>query len=154
MTQTKKLPRRYSLINVLTVAMVSLAAFSFIVLYFIWLLERVQSFEDQVDSLRESYIKEQETRLQQELTSAINYIHFNKDQIEQRVEQALKNKVDEAWEVADHFYQINKGSLSNEQIIYRIKESLRPIRFNNGRGYYFATDFDGVELLFADPPEM
>ena len=29
-----------------------------------------------------------------------------------------------------------------------------PIRFNNQRGYYFITRLDGVEILFADRPEM
>jgi PAS domain S-box-containing protein len=31
---------------------------------------------------------------------------------------------------------------------------LRPIRYNNQRGYYFVTRLDGVEILFADRPEM
>jgi signal transduction histidine kinase len=35
-----------------------------------------------------------------------------------------------------------------------IKEDLRPIRFNNGRGYFFATGLDGKEILFADQPEL
>jgi PAS domain S-box-containing protein len=35
-----------------------------------------------------------------------------------------------------------------------IKDALRPIRFNNGRGYYFATNLNGTEELFADRPEM
>ncbi len=35
-----------------------------------------------------------------------------------------------------------------------VKDALRPIRFNQGRGYYFATRLDGIEMLFADRPEM
>ncbi len=154
MSQIKKLHRRYSLINVLTVAVVSLAVLAFVGLYFIWVFERVESFENQVDHLRGDYIKKQETRLQRELTGAIDYIEFSKSQIEKRVQQSLENRVHGAWEVADHLYQLNKGELSDEEIISRIKESLRPIRFNNDRGYYFATRYDGIELLFSDRPEM
>jgi hypothetical protein len=35
-----------------------------------------------------------------------------------------------------------------------ILEALRPLRFDDGRGYYFATRLDGIELLFADHPEL
>ncbi len=35
-----------------------------------------------------------------------------------------------------------------------IIDALRPIRYNNQRGYYFITRLDGVEILFADRPEM
>ena len=35
-----------------------------------------------------------------------------------------------------------------------IKDALRPIRFLNGRGYYFAFGMDGIETLFSDRPEM
>jgi PAS domain S-box-containing protein len=31
---------------------------------------------------------------------------------------------------------------------------LRPIRFNHGRGYYFAFNYQGIEELFPDRPEM
>ena len=31
---------------------------------------------------------------------------------------------------------------------------MRPIRYNKQRGYYFITRLDGVEILFADRPEM
>ncbi len=33
-------------------------------------------------------------------------------------------------------------------------DALRPIRFSNRQGYYFATRLDGVEMLFADKPEL
>ena len=35
-----------------------------------------------------------------------------------------------------------------------IKETLRPIRFNNGRGYYFAVSMQGVELLYPVAPQF
>ena len=35
-----------------------------------------------------------------------------------------------------------------------ILDALRPIRFAEGSGYYFATRLDGVEMLFADKPEL
>ncbi len=34
-----------------------------------------------------------------------------------------------------------------------IKDALRPIRFNKGRGYFFGANFNGVEQLFPDKPE-
>ena len=35
-----------------------------------------------------------------------------------------------------------------------IKDALRPVRFNDGRGYYFAVSLDGIEQLYPVKPEF
>ena len=39
------------------------------------------------------------------------------------------------------------GKMSDAELQTTVREALRPVRFNEGRGYYFATSMQGVEKL-------
>ncbi len=75
-------------------------------------------------------------------------------QTEKRLEASIQERVDEACAVAMNIYAENKDSKSGDEIKKMIRDALRPIRFSQGRGYYFAFNMDGIEELFADRPEM
>lgn len=148
------LPRHYSLINILTFSIVSIAIVGFAILYSVWAFDRFRKFEQETVELRESYILEQERLIQHELSALIDYMEFNRSQIEERVKEVLRGRVYNAWDIADNIYNKYKGQLPEEEIKSLVREAIRPITFNNGRGYYFATGLDGIEQLFADHPEM
>lgn len=60
----------------------------------------------------------------------------------------------EAHEIVMNLYREYGNTLSPPELKKIVKDALRPIRFSEGKGYYFATRMDGVEILFADRPEM
>ena len=86
--------------------------------------------------------------------SVIEYVEFKISQAETRLKQIIRNRTHEAYDIAINLYNQHRATRSPAEIKKIIKDALRPIRYNKQRGYYFVTRLDGVEILFADRPEM
>ncbi|HOO45708.1 MAG TPA: cache domain-containing protein, partial [Deltaproteobacteria bacterium] len=106
------------------------------------------------ERIRAAQVQAKKELIQTEVMRSINYIAYKRSQVEQRVRSNIQDHVYEAHTIASRIYDLGRDTLSEDQLKRIVVETLRPIRFNNGRGYYFATDLTGVEQLFADRPEM
>jgi len=148
------LSRRHSITTPFLLGMVLLAVLAAVILWGEWYVERQRSFEKNIASFREDYIDREKALVREEIHSALDFIRFNREQLEGRSQQLVKARTYEAHAIATHLYQQYRGEKSDAEIFSLIKEALRPIRFNNGRGYFFATRLDGTEELFADHPEL
>jgi len=111
-------------------------------------------FEKNAEKQRTQYIDSQKALVQNEVEKVIDYIGYMKSLTENRLREDIRERTEEAYSIAINIYNENKNSKSPSEIEKSIKDALRPIRFNHGRGYYFACDFDGIEQLFADRPEL
>jgi signal transduction histidine kinase len=89
-----------------------------------------------------------------EVEKVVDYIHFTRLFMERGMHKDLKLRTYEAWSVINHIYTENQATHSNQRILELIKQALRPIRFNNGRGYYFIVDLNGVEQMYPVRPEF
>jgi len=138
----------------LTKHMVFIAFVMFGLLLFIWVMNEYYVFSSKAKLLKEEYEDVQKTMLKNEVNNVVNYIDYMKDQTERRLKSELKGRVNEAIDIARNIYQENIDSKQLFEIEKMIKDALRPIRFLEGRGYYFAFSMDGIETLFADRPEM
>ena len=121
---------------------------------YIWISQEYKKFNKDSRELKSAYIEAQKLMLKNEVERAVDLIHFSKSQTETRLKQNIKNRVHEAYAIAMNIFLENKGKSANREIAKMIKDALRPIRFNQGRGYFFAGDFKGIEQLFADRPEL
>jgi hypothetical protein len=63
-----------------------------------------------------------------------------------RVRQQIKSRVYEAHALATHICNRYKATHTTEELAHMVKETLRAMRYNNGRGYYFATALTGTRL--------
>ena len=113
-----------------------------------------QRFETEARHLREEYVAGQQQQIKSEVERVVDFIQYNWANAEERLRNNLKDRTYEAFAVATNLYQVNQGRASEQEIRNTILGALRPINFNHGRGYYFATGLDGVEILFADHPEL
>lgn len=118
------------------------------------IFREIQRFRAETEELRNEYVESQKALLQSEVEQAVDYIRYNHTLTEERLKQTIKDRVYEAYDLAMHLYQHNRETRTPTEIQTIIKEALRPIRFNHGRGYYFATNLNGIEELFADHPEL
>ena len=50
--------------------------------------------------------------------------------------------------------QVRKGSLTREQAVQRFRDTIRPMRYDGGEGYYFAYAMDGTVLVLGPSPEV
>jgi diguanylate cyclase (GGDEF)-like protein/PAS domain S-box-containing protein len=96
----------------------------------------------------------QKARLRTELSSTQDYIRFMSQQAEAVLMQNAKDQVDQAHSVATAIYQRLSGSRPEAEIQQLISESLRHIRFFNGRGYVFIDDMVGRCILLPTAPQL
>ena len=134
--------------------MVFIAFVSSGLLLFIWAINEYYGFSSESKLLREEYQNSQKAMLRSEVNNVVDYVEYMKAQTQKRLESELQGRVCEAIDIATNIYQENVTSKSPGEIQKMVKDALRPIRFLNGRGYYFAFSMDGIETLFADRPEM
>ncbi|MBU4261328.1 MAG: cache domain-containing protein [Proteobacteria bacterium] len=104
--------------------------------------------------IENKYIEQQKALIKNEVEKTVDYVTFMKSLLEHRVQSEVKNRVYEAYAIAEHIYKIEAGKMPVAEVENLVRESLRPISFLNGRGYFFAVSFDGIEELFADRPEV
>ncbi len=127
---------------------------SFTVLYLLWIQNEYQSFKQDSAAIKEKFIAKEKEKLKTEVQIVIEYINYMRNQTGKRLQNSIQDRVNEAHAVAMNIYHENKNTKSRDEIGKMIKDALRPIRFNRGRGYYFAFNMDGIEELFADRPEL
>src|SRR3954470_18745888 len=65
----------------------------------------------------------------------------------------LRSLTEQAVSVAaDLQRDVQAGTLTQAQALQRYRETIRPIRFDNGSGYYFGYAFDGTTLILGPTP--
>ncbi|MCE5249322.1 cache domain-containing protein [bacterium] len=125
-----------------------------VILGYFWISQEYKVFKKESDKLRQNYIETQKSLIKNEVDKVSDYIDYMRSQTEIRLKETIRERVLEAHSIANHIYEENAGKKTNAEIVKMIKDTLRVIRFNDGRGYYFATSMNGTEVLFADRPEM
>ena len=121
------------------------------------IIDATYSYRDFVlraDQIRSDYLDRQKQVIKQEVIRAVEMIRHQKSKSEELTRKKIKSRVYEAYAIAQNIYQQKKDTETNAEIQEMVLNALRPIRFENGKGYYFATRFDGIEVLFADRPQM
>lgn len=79
-------------------------------------------------------------------------IRYKKASAEERLKESLTGHVYEAYAIAESIYTNNVGKLDEASIEKLIVQTLRDIRFNQGRGYYFIDTLEGDCVLFPIRP--
>ena len=134
--------------------LIGIPVVSILIVGIIWIVQGYILFEKDSALIRGQFLENQKNWLKGEADKVSDYMDYMHAQTEDRLKQTIKDRVYEAIEIASNLYTKYKNSLPLASIRKMVIESLRPIRFNFKRGYYFATNLDGIEQLFADRPEL
>ncbi|MBU2648234.1 cache domain-containing protein [bacterium] len=148
------LNRSVSLTRTILYIMLIVASVSISILGYLWIDQDFSQFENDSRKLKEDFIEQQKNQIREAVEKGVDYVNYMKANADLRLRENIKNRVYDAHGIAMSLYRQNRQTFSDRQIQKIIKDALRPIRFNQGRGYYFATRLDGVEVLFADRPDM
>ena len=111
-------------------------------------------YRNEVDALWGQQVEARKHQLEMRVAEAVSYIELKKAQVRARVQGSLEARVRDAHGVASHLCEISKGSQSTKELRRLTCETLRPQRFNNGRGYFFIVAMDGTVQLHATQPEL
>lgn len=120
------------------------------ILYFVF--HELNRFEEEKQKLKDKYYATQKRFIQSQVEYAVSYINYKRDITKNRLQEKLVDRVNTAHQIATNIYEKNKGTYTKSQIKRLIKEALRPIRYDNGRGYYFIGNFNGLDELYPVAP--
>lgn len=119
-----------------------------------WIYEEYKRAVRELSAIDNYYIEEQKKIIKQQVLFTVNYIEYLRRNLQDKARQDIKERVYEAVTLANSLYDTYKATKSPSEIEQMIKVALRYKRFFGDRGYYFATNLDGTEELFADRPEL
>ncbi len=117
-------------------------------------IEKNISLKKDLENLQKDYFEKNREIIKNEVNKVFDYIEHKKLNSEDELKENLKDRVEEAFTLVNYIYEKYKNTESKEQIINRIKDSLRPIRFNDNRGYFYISSMDGINILHPINPEF
>lgn len=138
-----------TLSQILMANMLLVATVSCVLIGCLWIVQETYRFNADIVAKRDSMIHARKQRMKEQVDVATAYLQFMRRQADARTRTIIRERVYEAHLVATHLYEQYKDTRSQAELEAMVRETLRPIRFNNGRGYFFATRLDGVEQLCA-----
>ncbi|MCE1241340.1 MAG: cache domain-containing protein [Azonexaceae bacterium] len=144
----KTVPRIHLIGTLVIVFLLTLA----LGLFFSWQHVR----EERASLLRiEQLAKEQvQDRLRAEMDSVVDYLEFTRQRTEAVLRQSLMAQVDVAHQIASSLHASESARKSPAEVRRLIVETLRALRFFDGRGYYFIDDMQGRFVLLPTTPEL
>ncbi len=118
-----------------------------------WAFNEYEAYTESIENIRQSYDARYRERVREEVEKAIGFVEYRRSQAEQRIEDEIRDRVQSAYSIASHMYSRHKDEMSNEELMDLVVEVLRPIRWSDGRGYYFAGGVSsGIIDLYGDDP--
>ncbi len=120
----------------------------------LWIVDKYRDFKHNAETIQREYLENSKHMAVDEVNRAIEFIYKNMDTAEGALMLKLRERVNNAVDLAETVYTKHRYTLEHDTLQNVVMDALRTQRFDNGRGYFFATRLDGVELLFADRPEL
>ncbi len=118
-----------------------------------WAFNEYEAYKESISNIRDNYQKQYRARLTEEMKNVNDFIEFKRSQTDMLIENEIRQKVQTAYTIASHIYSQYKDEKSTAELRSMVVEILRPIRWNNDRGYYFAGRVEQRVIdLFADDP--
>jgi signal transduction histidine kinase len=118
------------------------------------LSEDWQHFKEAVERIRHDYTEHQKSIIKNEVMHTVHYIRDAIRETEDSAKQTIKNRVYEAYDIAENIYRQYESELGREKTESIIIDALRPIRFADRTGYFFIIRLDGTALLCPAYPEL
>jgi len=98
--------------------------------------------------------RQQEVRLKAEMDNAIGFVEFTRSRTEEVLRRSLAEQVDSAYQIVEAIYTKESKRHSADEVKRLIVEALRPVRFYEGRGYFFIDDMQGQFILLPTAPKF
>ncbi|MGB5791862.1 sensor histidine kinase [Poseidonibacter sp.] len=112
---------------------------SLLILSFLY-IENIKTFNEEKNKIQSNYILKNKEQIKERVNYTYNYILHMQKTTEEELKKSLKDEMQRVYSIAYSIYENNKDTKSDEEIKKLIKDVVRTIRFNHGRGYFFIHD--------------
>lgn len=144
----KSVPRMHLIGTIAMVLFLTVALATF----FTW-----QNLGDRRDSfarIEQGVAEQLKARVSVEMERSLEYIEFARSRSETGLRQSLVQQVDMAFQIARAIHDRESPRRPAAEVKQQIIEALRPLRFYEGRGYYFIDDMNGQFILLPTAPQL
>lgn len=141
------------LLNLIRYAPVAIVGVFVIAVNLIVIHDNRQEAELSIQALRDDVISRHQVLISQQVNQVVKEIQLEKNRTVEVLKQNAKQRVEEAHAIALNIYNSNQDK-SKQEITRMIADALRPIRFYEGRGYFFIFQMDGVNVMHALRPQL
>lgn len=135
-------------------SMIIVAVFSVAIVCSFWGVQEYLGLSAELQKQKDDYIAAKKTEIQTEVDHVINFINYKRSTTELQLKEAIHSQVYNALAIANSIYHSYDGVKSDQEIQEMIKEALRPILFNKGRGYFYIYDLEGNNILLPFLPNL
>jgi len=125
-----------------------------VVLGYLWVNGEIDKAALHEVKIRETFLGKEKGTLKGEVEHAVAHIAYLRSQLEKRVRMEVRARTEEAHRTAVYIYEQNKGKRSLAEIKILVHDALYAASWAEGRGYYFAEDMQGNELINRNNPEL
>ncbi|MFP4580791.1 MAG: cache domain-containing protein [Candidatus Sumerlaeia bacterium] len=154
------MPKHHSLHRSIFRNMLIITAAAILFLGYLLLFQEYKQYSTLAEEGRESQMKLRKQMLRTQVENAIDYINFNRDQVENVLKQMVRDRVNEIVDLMEALHEQNKEKHTPKEIEDMCYSLIAPLRYANGEGYYFAVDMEtafieiyGVDTSMEDKPQ-
>lgn len=137
---------RYSLMIVVLSLSIIITAF----FYF----ENKSDFERIKKTTEEEFFKSKKLLIKEQVDNIYNYILSEQKDTEEKLKESLVSRVLEAHTIITNIYNEHKKFHNNEELINLLRTTIKSIRFNDNRGYFFVYDKEATNIIHPLLPEL
>ena len=146
--------KEIKLIKLIKYTPILIVSFICLIITILLYMERNISVKKDLDKLQRDYLQNNKEIIKNEVEKVHNYISHEKLNSEVELKRNLKNRMEEAFNLVNYIYEKYKDKESKEEIISRIKDSLKAIKFNDNRGYYYIYNLKGFNVSHPVNPQF
>ncbi|MCF8210255.1 MAG: EAL domain-containing protein [Rhodoferax sp.] len=107
-----------------------------------------------LERISQSVVAHNNVRLAAEMASVLDYIAFARTRTDHVLRASLTSQVDTAMQIVEAIYARESPRKPEHEVKQLMIEALRPVRFFEGRGYYFIDDMQGKFILLPTAPQL
>jgi len=140
---------QFNLIATLLILVIFAASISFISYK-----SKLDDFNILKEEIKTKFIQDKKDEIKEKVERTNQLIKEHVKESQKILRDTIRFRVQNTYNIAYKIYKENKNKKTKDEIINIIKETLRPIRFDNKLGYIFMASLDGKEILFPVASEI
>ena len=133
-------------------AVIPTLIFPFLITYTI-IKQKDETLNKEIETFKSEFINKEKLHIKNEIDRVVDSINYEIKKSDEDLKAFLKERVYEAHKIASNIYNVESTFLSNKNInrndhaLKTIKYALEGMLYNEGNGYIFIDDINGVKIL-------
>ncbi len=120
----------------------------------LWIYHEIEEYNKEFNNIRHEYAKSKKKLIKNEVQKVVETIQYEKPRAEKRLRAEVRSRTYEAYDMAMNIYQRNKNKKTISEIKQLVHDALFAVAWDSGRGYYFAEDMKGNEIVNRNNPDL